>query len=64
MIMILDNSLKVLLTQNGKIREWSNPKSKGKVEKFEFADYVAFLKNGVIDWYGEAKKINNTKRTG
>jgi len=25
---------------------------------YEFADYVAFLKNGEIDWYGNAKKIN------
>ncbi len=29
---------------------------------YEFADYVAFLKNGRIDWYGNAKKINNTKK--
>ncbi len=29
---------------------------------YEFADYVAFLKNGVIDWYGKAKKINKAKR--
>ena len=28
---------------------------------YEFGDYVAFLKNGVIEWYGDAKKINNTK---
>ena len=27
---------------------------------YEFADYVAFLKNGEIDWYGNAKKINKT----
>ncbi len=29
---------------------------------YEFADYVAFLKNGIIDWYGEAKKINKTNK--
>tara|TARA_B100000963_G_C22460090_1_gene595239 strand:+ start:80 stop:805 length:726 start_codon:yes stop_codon:yes gene_type:complete len=29
----------------------------------EFADYVAFLKDGKIDWYGNAKKIKNTKTT-
>ena len=27
---------------------------------YEFADYVAFLKNGIIEWYGEAKKINQS----
>ncbi len=30
---------------------------------YEFADYVAFLKNGVIEWYGDAKKINKIKNT-
>ena len=29
---------------------------------YEFADYVAFLKNGIIDWYGSAKHINKTKK--
>ena len=29
---------------------------------YEFADYVAFLKNGEIDWYGNAKEINKTKK--
>ena len=29
---------------------------------YEFADYVAFLNNGVIEWYGEAKIINKTKK--
>ncbi len=28
----------------------------------EFADYVAFLRNGKIDWYGNAKEINKTKK--
>ena len=26
---------------------------------YEFADYVAFLKNGIIEWYGSAKKLIN-----
>lgn len=29
---------------------------------YEFADYVAFLNEGIIEWYGEAKKINKTKK--
>ena len=29
----------------------------------EFADYVAFLKNGIIEWYGKAKKINQSKNS-
>ena len=28
---------------------------------YEFADYVAFLKNGIIEWYGKAKKINKSR---
>ena len=28
---------------------------------YEFADYVAFLKNGIIEWYGKAKKINQSQ---
>tara|TARA_B100000963_G_C22434139_1_gene583506 strand:+ start:107 stop:817 length:711 start_codon:yes stop_codon:yes gene_type:complete len=28
---------------------------------YEFGDYVAFLKNGIINWYGEAKTINVAK---
>ena len=27
---------------------------------YEFADYVAFLKDGKIEWYGYAKKINKS----
>ena len=27
---------------------------------YEFADYVAFLKDGKIEWYGNAKKINKS----
>lgn len=30
---------------------------------YEFADYVAFLKNGVIEWYGDATRINKIKNT-
>ena len=30
---------------------------------YEFADYVAFLKNGIIEWYGEANKINQTENS-
>ena len=30
---------------------------------YEFADYVAFLKNGIIEWYGKAKKINQSKNS-
>ncbi|MEE2695165.1 MAG: ATP-binding cassette domain-containing protein [Pseudomonadota bacterium] len=30
---------------------------------YEFADYVAFLKDGIIDWYGSARKINKTKKS-
>ena len=30
---------------------------------YEFADYVAFLKNGIIEWYGEAKKINQSRNS-
>ena len=29
----------------------------------EFADYVAFLKNGIIEWYGKARKINNSRNS-
>ncbi len=29
----------------------------------EFADYVAFLRNGKIDWYGNAKEIYKSKNT-
>ncbi len=29
---------------------------------YEFADHVAFLKNGIIEWYGDAKKINKTRK--
>ncbi len=29
---------------------------------YEFADQVAFLKNGSIEWYGEAKKIGKTRK--
>ncbi len=29
---------------------------------YEFGDYVAFLNNGTIEWYGEAKKINKTRK--
>ena len=30
---------------------------------YEFADYVAFLKNGTIEWYGEARKINQSRNS-
>ena len=30
---------------------------------YEFADYVAFLKNGIIEWYGKARKINQSKNS-
>ena len=30
---------------------------------YEFADFVAFLKNGIIEWYGEANKINQTENS-
>mgnify|MGYP001312517671 FL=1 len=29
----------------------------------EFADYVAFLKNGIIEWYGKARKINKSRNS-
>ena len=29
---------------------------------YEFGDYVAFLKEGKIEWYGDAKKINKSKK--
>ena len=30
---------------------------------YEFADCVAFLKNGIIEWYGKARKINNSRNS-
>ena len=30
---------------------------------YEFADYVAFLKNGIIEWYGNARKINKSRNS-
>ena len=30
---------------------------------YEFADYVAFLKNGIIEWYGSARKINKSRNS-
>ena len=30
---------------------------------YEFADYVAFLKKGIIEWYGKAGKINQSKNS-
>ena len=30
---------------------------------YEFADYVAFLKNGVIEWYGKARQINKSRNS-
>ena len=30
---------------------------------YEFADYVAFLKNGIIEWYGKARKINESRNS-
>ena len=30
---------------------------------YEFADYVAFLKNGIIEWYGTARKINKSRNS-
>ena len=30
---------------------------------YEFGDYVAFLKNGIIEWYGKARKINKSRNS-
>ena len=30
---------------------------------YEFADYVAFLKKGIIEWYGKARKINKSRNS-
>ena len=30
---------------------------------YEFADYVAFLKNGIIEWYGKARTINESRNS-